>query len=146
MTTAREELKTRLNDLVMGHEAEPDEGAWVDWVPGVVDFWDDSVDLERLTDGVMALASEVAEAALSEPSDETPDAPRALTARRLEEFILAATHLDAWQLAATLQAFVLEDRLATLEAAEKEASRRGALGVMAFLNQYTNRRREEWTS
>lgn len=61
MTTAREELKTRLNDLVMGHYTpSPNEFEAVVWVPGVVDFWDDNVDLERLADGVMALSIQIA--------------------------------------------------------------------------------------
>lgn len=60
MTTAREELKARLNDLVSGHYVpSPIEGADDDYVQGVVDFWDDSVDLDRLADGVMALSIQI---------------------------------------------------------------------------------------
>lgn len=59
MTTAaaREKLKARLNDLVMGHNA-PDGT----YVQGVVDFRDDDVDLDRLADGVMELWAEIARA------------------------------------------------------------------------------------
>lgn len=61
MGKARDELKARLNNLVSGHYVpSPIEGADDDWVPGVVDFWDDNVDLDRLADGVMELSIQIA--------------------------------------------------------------------------------------
>lgn len=48
----REALKERLNELLMGYEAD---GTWVD---GVVDFWSDDIDKDRLVDGVMSLFPE----------------------------------------------------------------------------------------
>lgn len=62
-TDARDELKTRLYALITGYTPgeSPDT-----WVAGVVDFWNDDVDADRLVDGVIALADEVAAAAGSD--------------------------------------------------------------------------------